>query len=186
CCQRKATRTMMAFIDHLAHDETLATWRSHLEEIGPPDAPVSLPTGDELLATLRYLEVPEEDIPDVVRLAPSPDSDPDAWWFLERGVHSLGLFMGSVTRPPRVASLRDINDPVYRFFYVHMFVAALPRVQCYCRQRGIPEETVQATLADLGRNVRVHRKREGTGGLGVAFWLMLHFRGMIYQLGRLQ
>jgi hypothetical protein len=94
--------------------------------------------------------------------------------------------MGCVEQPPRFAPLHDINDPDYRFFYVHVFVAALPYVQEYYRELGIPEEIAQATLADLGRNVRVHRKREGIGGLGVAWWLMLHFRGVIYQLGRLQ
>src|SRR5699024_5951961 len=72
------------------------------------------------------------------------------------------------------------------FFYVHMFVAALPQARDYFRDRNIPESVVQETLADLGRNIRVHRKREGVGGLGVAWWLTLHFRGMIYQLGRLQ
>lgn len=177
---------MAGLTDRFTQDDTFAAWKAHLEEIGPPREPVKLPDGDDLVSTLRYLEIPEEDIPDVVRLAPSPGSDPDAWWYLERGVHSLGLAMGEIQQPPRVANLQDINDPDYRFFYVHMFVAALPQVQRYFRAHGIPEEIVQATLADLGRNVRVHRKREGIGGLGVAFWLTLHFRGMIYQLGRLQ
>lgn len=177
---------MATLTDRFTHDDRFARWKAHLEQIGPPDTQVSLPTGDELVATLRYLEIPEDDIPDVVRLAPSPESDPDAWWYLERGVHSLGLFMGTIEKPPRVPDLADINDPVYRLFFVHMFVAALPQVQRYFRERDIPEEIVQATLADLGRNVRVHRKREGVAGLGVAFWLTLHFRGIIYQLGRLQ
>jgi len=172
--------------DRFIHDDVFTHWRTHLEQIGPPEQPVTLPSGDELVATLRYLAIPEEDIPDVVRLAPSPESDPDAWWYLERGVHSLGLFMGLVDKPPRVANLKDINDPEYRLFYVHMFVAALPQAQQYFRDRDIPDDIVRETLADLGRNVRVHRKREGVGGLGVAFWLTLHFRGMIYQLGRLQ
>jgi hypothetical protein len=91
-----------------------------------------------------------------------------------------------VPGPPRFALLKDANHPQYRFFYVHLFVAALPHVRQYSAQRAIPEAVVQATLADLGRNLRVHRKRTGQGGLGVAWWLMLHFRGMIYQLGRLQ
>jgi hypothetical protein len=94
--------------------------------------------------------------------------------------------MGSLDGPPRFAALKDANDPDYRFFYVLVYVAALPYVQDYHRSLGIPEEITQATLADLGRNVRVHRKREGIGGLGVFWWLMLHFRGVIFQLGRLQ
>lgn len=177
---------MHLLTDRFIHDDVFTTWRSHLDEIGPPPTPARLPTGDELIATLRYLDAPEEDIPDIVRFAPSPASDPDAWWYLERLVHSLALHMGALEQPPRPATLKDLNDPTYRFFYVHALVAALPQAQVYFRKRGIPEDIVQLTLADLGRNIRVHRKREGVGGLGVAFWLMLHFRGMIYQLGRLQ
>jgi hypothetical protein len=161
-------------------------WKAHLECIGPPPCPVDLPAGDALEQRLRHLEIPEEDIPDVIRLAPSPEQDPELWWYLERTVHSLGLHMGKAEGPPRFGTLRDINDPRYRYFFVHMFAAAMPQVQQYFRERNIPNEIAQATLADLGRNVRVHRKREGVGGLGVAWWLMLHFRGMIYQLGRLQ
>lgn len=177
---------MTSISDVFRQDDTFDTWKTHLDEIGPPEGEVSLTRGEELVHQLRYLEIPEEDIPEVVRLAPSPESDPELWWFLERTVHSLGLRMGRVEGPPRFGMLRDINDPEYRFFYVHVFTAAMPQVQRYFRERGIPETTIQATLADLGRNVRVHRKREGIGGLGVAWWLMLHFRGMIYQLGRLQ
>lgn len=180
--RKRPIRTSDMFI----HDGIFAAWHAHLSEIGAPPFPATIPTGNDLLHTLRYLEIPEEDISDVIRLAPSHDSDPDAWWYLERAVHSLARHMEVVDRPPRFGTLQDVNDPKYRFFYVHVFVAALPHVQRYFRDRRIPDDVAQATLADLGRNVRVHRKRTGMGGLGVAWWLMLHFRGMIYQLGRLQ
>jgi hypothetical protein len=169
-----------------AENEITAEWRAYLETLECPGITVTLPTGDELVRTLRYLEIPEEDIPDVVALAPSPLETPELWWYLERAVWSLVSYMGKVEQPPKFAPLRDINDPDYRYFYVHVFTATLPHVRAYHQEIGIPEEIAQATLADLGRNVRVHRKREGIGGLGVAWWLMLHFRGVIYQLGRLQ
>lgn len=169
-----------------ADTDVSRTWIEHLESLSPPDRAVTLPAGDDLQATLRYLEIPDEDIPDVMTLAHRVQQENEVWWFLERAVWSLNAFMGRVDAPPRIAPLRDQNDPVYRHFYVLVFVAALPFVRDYHRTRGIPEDIVQATLADLGRNVRVHRKREGVGGLGVAWWLTLHFRGLIYQLGRLQ
>lgn len=167
-------------------NEETAAWRTYAMGLDAPERQVTLPTGDELLRTLEYLEIPAEDIPDVVASVPSPEGDTDLWWHLERSVWSLVSRMGSVEQPPRFPALRDINDPDYRFFYVHVFVATLPYVREYHRSRGIPDDIAQATLADLGRNVRVHRKREGIGGLGVAWWLMLHFRGVIYQVGRLQ
>lgn len=177
---------VMPISDIFAQDDAFNTWHTHLIEIGATPFPVALPSGEDLVRVLRYLEIPDEDIPDVVRLVPSPDSDPDMWWLLERSVHSLVRHMGTVTRPPRFATLRNSNDPRYRFFFLHVFVAMLPHTLGYFRERGIADEVAQATLADLGRNVRVHRKRTGMGGLGVSWWLMLHFRGMIYQLGRLQ
>lgn len=167
-------------------NDDLQTWTTYLRGLTPPPRAVSLPAGDELLEDLRYVEIPEEDIPAVVALANRLREDEGLWWYLERAVWSLNAHMGKLEGPPRFAPLRDVNDPDYRFFYVLVFVAALPFVREYHQSRSIPDDIAQATLADLGRNVRVHRKREGIGGLGVAWWLMLHFRGMIYQLGRLQ
>lgn len=167
-------------------NETFTTWHDHLKVIGAPPFAVHLASGDEYASVLRYLGVPEEDINDVVASAPDPNADAEVWWYLERTVYSLTLHMDALDGPPRIASLTDVNDPRWRYFFVHVYAAALPLVQPWFRQRGIPEDVVQATLADLGRNVRVHRKRHGRGGLETASWLMLHFRGMIYQLGRLQ
>lgn len=173
---------MSIFVDN----EDTQAWMEYLRSLSPPPSPVALQRGESLLDTLHYLEIPEEDIPDVLALVDTLAADPDLWWVLERAVWSLVRHMGVVESPPRFAPLRDVNDPVYRHFYVLVFVAALPYVRTYHHSRDIPEDIAQATLADLGRNVRVHRKREGVGGLGVMWWLMLHFRGMIYQLGRLQ
>lgn len=169
-----------------AETEQTADWRDYLKELNYRHVTVSLPDGDELLEALRYLEIPEEDVPAVVDQSARVRGDKELWWYVTRAVWSLIAHMGRTQSPPRFARLRDINDPNYRFFYVLVYVAALPHVRSYHRRIGIPEDIAQATLADVGRNVRVHRKREGLGGLGVAWWLMLHFRGVIYQLGRLQ
>jgi len=79
----------------------------------------------------------------------------------------------------------DLGD-VARYFYVYVFLAALPHVRAYHRARGIPDEVSRRTLADLGRNMAVHRRRTGEAGLAEPYWLRLHFRGLLYQLGRLQ
>ncbi|MCK8432436.1 hypothetical protein G3I77_05110 [Streptomyces sp. D2-8] len=41
-------------------------------------------------------------------------------------------------------------------------------------------------LAEAGRNMAFRRRRQGTGGVQVPQWLTHHFRGELYQLGRLQ
>lgn len=69
---------------------------------------------------------------------------------------------------------------------MYVFVAALPSTRAYHRERGIPADVSRRTLADLGRNMAVHRRRHGRTGVQAPWWLVHHFRGELYQLGRLQ
>ncbi|MCA9832846.1 MAG: DUF5596 domain-containing protein [Thermomicrobiales bacterium] len=145
---------------------------------------IQIPDPASWRAWLEYVEIPEEDI-DLV-IATTPASGSELYDTLQRGAAYLLKYTDSLERPAPFATLADFNDPETRYFYVQLLTACLPFARAHLESRGIPEEIIQATLADLGRNVRVHRKREGVGGLGVMWWLMLHFRGMIFQLGRLQ
>ncbi len=76
----------------------------------------------------------------------------------------------------------DLTD----LFPVYVFLAALPRTQAYHRARGIPAEVSRRTLADLGRQLALHRRRYGRAGVQAPRWLVRHFRGELYHLGRLQ
>lgn len=147
---------------------------------------IRIPDPDTWREWLQYVEIPEEDLEEVIATTPNPETDPDRYELIQRGAALIVNAMGEINIDFRFAPLADFNHPDYRYFYVQLLTACLPFVREYHRSIGIPEEISQATLADLGRNVRVHRKREGVGGLGVMWWLMLHFRGVIYQLGRLQ
>lgn len=147
---------------------------------------IQIPEADSWRQWLEYVEIPAEDIDEVMATTPNSANDPDLYDLLQRGAVLVTSAMGVINPEFRFAALADFNHPKYRFFYVQLLTACLPFVREYHRSLGIPEHISQATLADLGRNVRVHRKREGIGGLGVMWWLMLHFRGCIYQLGRLQ
>ena len=73
-----------------------------------------------------------------------------------------------------------------RYFFVYVYLAALADVRRFHLQRGIPDDISWATLSDLGRNLKRDRLLLGDGGLRTSGWLTLHFRGSIYQLGRLQ
>lgn len=145
---------------------------------------IQIPDPDTWREWLEYVEIPAEDLAEVISTTPTPDSE--LYDTLQRGAALLVRSMGEIEIEHRFAALADFNHPQYRYFYVQLLTACLPFAREYHRSLGVPEEISQATLADLGRNVRVHRKREGIGGLGVMWWLMLHFRGVIYQLGRLQ
>lgn len=172
-------------VDQLRHHETHGKWIEHLEGFDSLTGEAQLPDDEEMRRILRELDVPTEDIPAVIASRPDRTGDAEAWWLFERSVESLVRNMGSIDLPPWFPSPLDV-DRLSPYFFVHVFVAMYPRVKDYHRDRGISEEQSRAILADLGRNMRVHRKRHGEGGLGVSFWLTLHFRGMIYQLGRLQ
>jgi hypothetical protein len=77
-------------------------------------------------------------------------------------------------------------DEAAPWLHAWTFLATLADVRAYHRERGIADGVAWATLADLGRNAAIDRSLHGSGGLRIAFWLALHFRGAIYQLGRLQ
>lgn len=159
------------------------------ERVGALDLDVALPAAEDLPAVLLDLAVPHEDIDALVALRPSRQRSPAIWWLLERCVQALVGELGVISRPvgpewfPR---LPERLGELSRYFYVFVFVAALPRARAYHRARGVPDEVSRLTLADLGRNMAVHRRRRGVGGLAEPYWLRLHFRGLLYQLGRLQ
>ncbi|WP_313885696.1 acyltransferase domain-containing protein [Fodinicola feengrottensis] len=67
-----------------------------------------------------------------------------------------------------------------------VFLAILPHVKAFHLGLGIPAEISRLTLADLGRTMAANRQQDGVGGLRTVDWLMSHFRGVIYQIGRLQ
>lgn len=135
---------------------------------------------------LRYVEVPDEDLEEVISTTPTVENEPMLLDILQRGAALMIRYMGEIKNPYRFAALSDINHPHYRYFYAQLLTTALPFVRSYNQSLGIPDKITQFTVADLGRNMRVHRKREGIGGLGTMWWLGLHFCGIIYQLGRLQ
>lgn len=66
------------------------------------------------------------------------------------------------------------------------FLALLPEVRRYHRERGISDEVSWATLADLGRQLDIHRRTNGEYGLETHWWMTIHWVGAIYALGRLQ
>lgn len=65
-------------------------------------------------------------------------------------------------------------------------VATAPEVAAFHAGRGVSPEVSTATLADLGRQVRVHRLTYGEFGLHTQDWLELVWSGALYELGRLQ
>ncbi|MFD3512293.1 acyltransferase domain-containing protein [Streptomyces sp. NPDC058657] len=177
---------MVAVREVLRADAELAKWLTELEGLEGPEPDAVLPTADELPAVLLDLAVPHEDINPLAALLARVADDPQ-WGLLReqcvRGLmQDIGIPGGGVRIPQLPAELGEAG----RYFAVTVFLALLPRVRAQHRALGIPQEVSRRTLADLGRNMAVCRRQTGRGGLVAPQWLGLHFRGEIYQLGRLQ
>jgi hypothetical protein len=166
-------------------DEARA-WLVELEAIGPPESPVRLPPPDEAVQLLARLVAPSGQIAEAVAAMPSPEDNPALWWVLERChhrlVHDMGGF-GQFRGWPAVSA--SLGAPG-RYLYVWAFLATVPAVRRFHASRGIPDDVAWATLADLGRNMAIHERMFGEGGLSARDWLTLHWRGVLYHLGRLQ
>jgi hypothetical protein len=63
---------------------------------------------------------------------------------------------------------------------------AVPEVAGWMRARGVAESVIAASLADIGRHVRLHRRQTGAFGVDVPWWAAEVLSGCLYQLGRLQ
>jgi hypothetical protein len=144
-----------------------------------------LPDRTYLPAIFERLAVSEEDREEILDAWPSPDADPETWRSLELAYQTLVKDMGGFA-PIDLPGPAVESTPMGRYFFVYVYLAALADVRRFHKQRGIPDDISWATLSDLGRNLVRDRLLLGDGGLRTSDWLTLHFRGSIYQLGRLQ
>lgn len=179
---------MGAVLDLLRSDDRTGEWLQALEGLAGADRldRVDLPRPDDLAAVLVDLAIPHEDINELIALRSTVLEDPDWRWLLAHGVRGLVRDIGAVGGGIRVPLLPSRLATMGRYFPVFAFVAALPHVRAYHQEHAVPDDISRRTLADLGRHMALYRRRFGTGGLLVPFWIQLHFRGEIYQLGRLQ
>ncbi|TMG50253.1 MAG: hypothetical protein E6H89_11275 [Chloroflexi bacterium] len=144
-----------------------------------------LPDRPYLPAIFERLAIDESDRHEVLAAWPSPETDPETWRSLRRAYHTLVADMGGYA-PLQLPGPVTESTPLGRYFFVYVYLAALADVRRFHLQRGIPDDISWATLSDLGRNLKRDRLLLGDGGLRTSGWLTLHFRGSIYQLGRLQ
>lgn len=177
---------MGSVFEALRSEPETAAWLAELEAEGGGDAEVCLPPATRLVSALIDLAVPHEDINEIVPLRGRMEGDAELRWLMERSARRFVRDIGTIGVDLRLPFLPESLGAVGRHFWIFVFLEARPHVVAYHRAHGIPEEVSRQTLADLGRHMAVHRRRHGTGGLLGPGWIQLHFRGEIYQLGRLQ
>jgi hypothetical protein len=144
-----------------------------------------LPDHSYLPAIFEHLAISEEDQREILAAWPSSETDPEISRSLQVAYDALVKDMGGFAVLDLPGPAVE-TTPMGRYFFVYVYLAALADARRFHKQRGIPDDISWATLSDLGRNLVRDRLLLGDGGLRTSNWLTLHFRGSIYQLGRLQ
>ena len=179
-----ATRTTVQ--QSLRLDHRYAPWLDALESVGAPPYIVRLPDAQQAHRQLAELAVPDGPAAEALDALPSPAGDPEIWWLLERCQHRLVADTGGFTRVQAWPSLPLPLGAVGRYFYLYVFLAALPHVRSWHAANGVAPEISRLTLADAGKQVEIHGRTHGAGGMHTQDWLTWHFRCALYRLGRLQ
>lgn len=160
-------------------------WLAELDGLGP--AAVVLPGPAAAAEELAALGCPPEACDDASRTLPDPERDPERWWLLERALARLEMGLGDPEAErgswPQLPPSLGLEGSC---FYLHLFLAALPAARAWHAGHGVPAEVSAATFADLGRHVAIHRSVSGTTGVDEPWWLTLHLRALIFEIGRLQ
>lgn len=152
-----------------------------------PSAP--LPAKADAPAILDRLAVRPDDAAEIMAGWPDPDSPlwtPELRWLLDRSIALVRADPGGHGWLPPGPELPRDRGPAWRHLYVYAYLALLGVVLDYHRDHGVPDSVSWTTLADLGRNLAVDRRMNREGWPVMQAWLSLHWRGAIYELGRLQ
>ena len=144
-----------------------------------------LPDRTYLPAIFERLGIDDRDQEELLAAWPSAETNPAIRGSLERAHATLVADMGGF-EPLDLPVPASDSTPLGRYFFAYVYLAALGDVRRFHARRGITDEVSWATLSDLGRNLKRDRLLLGDGGLRTSGWLTLHFRGSIYELGRLQ
>ncbi|WBQ03447.1 acyltransferase domain-containing protein [Kribbella sp. CA-293567] len=166
---------------------TVGQWQSVVLELARHEvADLDLPGPAQAIESLRWLGVPELDLDPIVATMPDRRRTPERWQALQAVCRVLTDDLGTLNPPVDWPSAPAALGEAGRYFYVHAYLAVLPLVRDWHAAHGISDEISQATLADLGAKMELHRQSYGVGGLTKQNWFVRHLRGSLFRLGRLQ
>ena len=171
----------------LGLDDSYAAWVHELDTVGPSPAHRRPWTADAALDNAAVLAIPADAAAAVATAGQIIAARPELYWLLDRCRAVLGASLGvecpSSTPWPALPSHLGAAAAC---FYVHVFAAALPEIQAFHAHLGVPPAIAEATLADLGRHMRIDAVMHGRPCLDSQGWLLRHWRGVILEVGRLQ
>lgn len=159
-------------------------WLKRLAAV--PPAPLAWPEPPDIATELKRLGLSPEDQEEALAVLPEMREGVVAW-LLSRLLGYLNAIMGDEQQPwLGLPQMPDAFGAAGRCLPIYLFVLGLPGVRAYHGRHGIPPAVTEATLADLGRHVAIHRRMFGTTGVDAPGWMTLHLRGLLYECGRLQ
>ncbi|MFB6890187.1 acyltransferase domain-containing protein [Kitasatospora sp. NPDC056327] len=147
--------------------------------------PAGLPSDEDLVEELLALAVPFEEVNGLLAARVRLARDAGLRALFEEMLRDQAAAVGTLGGPAGIGPGWPAGVPDGERFAALLFVALAPHTRALHRALGVPPEVTRSTLADLGRQIVVGRWR-GRAGLGNPRWLTLHFRGELFQLGRLQ
>jgi len=164
-----------------------AQWLAFLDRggvAGDPELALCSPQDADVLARLG---VAEQDAEVVLATQPELERSPGLSWLLRRCRSILLAHLGdpAAAQLP-LPQLPAALGPAGRCFPAHLFLATMPRTMTWQRSQGIPAAVRWASFTDLGRQMQIYRETHGVAGVDEPWWLTLHLRGLLYELGRLQ
>ncbi|MFD5916921.1 acyltransferase domain-containing protein [Kitasatospora sp. NPDC058201] len=145
-----------------------------------------LPADEELADALLELAVPFDAVNGVLAARSRLARDRGLRTVFEEMLHLQTAAVGTLGRPSGLTRDWPADTDGGGLLSTLLFVALAPHTRAYHRTLGVAPEVTRTTLADLGRQLAVSRWRGRPTGLGSPSWLTLHFRGELFQLGRLQ
>lgn len=164
-----------------------APWLAELEDVGPPPAGLAPYDPRAVLESAGLLAIPDGDRADIAAAGAAIAASPALAWLVERCRHLLlaGQRLDHV-QPAHWPALPAGLGATAACFYVHVFTAALPEIRELHSHLGVPDDLAAATLADLGRHLVIDRAMRGHACLDSQNWLQRHWRGKLFEVGRLQ
>ena len=76
--------------------------------------------------------------------------------------------------------------PSARLFFIYVLLSGLESIRAYHHKLGVDEAITRDTLSDLLLWINQHKEQYSCYGLSQFSWLVGHFTGKLYKLGRLQ
>ena len=173
------------FAELRVHEET-TIWLDGLDAAGDPPVELALPSREALPDLLSELGLVDEDASDLIASLSTLDGSPALRSLVRRCAWSIVSKMGEVGDWPPLPRWPVATGRTGGAFYAWVFLVSLPFARRFHAERGIPADVSRATFADLGRNLRHGRRQWDDLAIADPWWLALHLRGAIYELGRLQ